>query len=121
MAKRKKILLVEDDTDLREEIAEVLEDNGYLVTQAGDGDAGQFMSFLSEFDLIISDVKMPKVDGLEMVEFIKKRLAIPVIIITGLPIEEVEKKFTTVKPDLIIIKPFSISAFISSVKNLLKK
>jgi DNA-binding response OmpR family regulator len=121
MAKQKKILLVEDDADLREELFAVLEENGFQVTQVGDGDAGQFMSFLSEFDLIVSDVKMPKVDGQEMIEFIKKRLSVPVIIITGLPKQEVQQKFTSLPPNLILTKPFSIPEFLSLAKELTKK
>ncbi len=121
MSKRKKILLVDDDTDLRENLAEILRTGGFVVTEAGDGDAGKFLTLLSEFDLIISDVMMPKVEGQEMIEFIKKKCSVPVLMISGLPLEEVEKKLTSARPNAILKKPFPTPVFLDTVKKLLKK
>lgn len=121
MPKRKKILIVEDDEDLRQTLTDLLEGSGYIVSQAGDGDVGQFMTLLSEFDLIISDIRMPKVDGLEMIEFIKERLSLPIILITGLSSAEVNKKFQKTKPDLVLHKPFPPSALLAAVSEYLKK
>ncbi len=121
MSKRKKILLVEDDEDLRQTLTDLLEGSGYIVSQAGDGDVGQFMTLLSEFDLIISDVRMPKVDGLEMIQFIKERLSLPIILITGLSSAEVSKRFQKTKPDLVLHKPFPPSALLAAVSEYLKK
>lgn len=119
MGTAKKILIVEDDKDLRQTLADTLASAGYTVTQARDGDVGQYMSLLSSYDLLISDINMPEVDGIEMTKFIKSRLPVPVILITGLPPNEIAAGIQEAKADLLLTKPFQVDELLSAVKKLL--
>ena len=79
-----KILLVEDEQMLRESLAQLLSDEGYQVVQAGDGQAGYNAVLAEPFDLILTDIRMPVMDGLT---FLKKAQQVipqtPVIVITA--------------------------------------
>jgi two-component system chemotaxis response regulator CheY len=115
----KKILIVEDDVDLRLSLTSILEREGYSVTQAGNGDIGQFLSLLSEYDLLISDINMPEVDGITMVKFLKSKVSVPVILITGLEKENVKEITKEAQAELILFKPFSYVELLQAVDKVL--
>jgi DNA-binding NtrC family response regulator len=78
------ILLVEDEELLRESMAELLEEDGYEVVQAANGQAGHDLLLERPFDLVISDIRMPEMDGAELLRR-ARRIAphTPVIIVTA--------------------------------------
>ncbi|MBZ0173372.1 MAG: sigma 54-interacting transcriptional regulator, partial [Phycisphaerales bacterium] len=78
------ILLVEDETLLRESLAELLEDEGFEVVQARNGREGHDRLIERSFDLVLSDIRMPEMDGAELLRR-ARRIApqTPVIIVTA--------------------------------------
>ncbi len=83
---RAKILVVDDDPGSRTALAELLGDEGYSVNTAGDGDAALSRVAEDPPDLIISDVRMPRVDGLDLVVQLRQRAALsdmPIILVSG--------------------------------------
>jgi len=77
------ILVVEDDPATAKLIARVLKEQGYEVTLAEDGQVAIFLLGQAEFDLVLSDIEMPNVDGLELVKFMaQKRITTPIILLT---------------------------------------
>lgn len=83
----KKILIVDDDQYLRELYEEILKDAGYEVLTAVDGEEGVAKVNSTNFDLILLDVMMPKMDGLHVLQTLKasgKIPAIKVILLTNL-------------------------------------
>ena len=66
------ILLVDDDTDLRQSLADVLKDAGHSVTEAGDGGAATALLAAQAFDIVLSDVQLPGVDGLTLLRTVRK-------------------------------------------------
>ncbi|VAW16336.1 hypothetical protein MNBD_ALPHA09-192 [hydrothermal vent metagenome] len=68
-----KILCIEDEPDLREAIAEELEDAGYCVNQAGDGMEGLEKILASEPDLVLCDITMPRKDGHQLLKQIRDK------------------------------------------------
>jgi CheY-like chemotaxis protein len=104
----KKVLIVDDDADIRDFLNDILTENGWAVAQASDGDLGMVMFEQFIPDLVISDLRMPNTDGFEFVQMIKqKRPDIHVILTTGyyqdLNFEEARKHF---KALAIVHKPF---------------
>ena len=84
MTKSRHILLVEDDDEFRQMITDVLELFDHEVTHASSAEAG--LTFLEKkvFDMIISDITMPGISGLEMAKIIRQRkIKTPIIIISG--------------------------------------
>ncbi len=91
--KKKTILIVEDDDDSRNLVARFLIDAGYMVTLAEDGAAALLDIGKKDFDLIISDVNMPNLDGLALMGIIKQKgIKTPVILLTSLSASEDEIK-----------------------------
>ncbi len=84
MIDKQTILLVDDDPEFRKAMKKVLEKSDYDVTVAGDGQEALEILTEETFDLIISDLRMPEMNGMGFMEEIKrKKIDIPVIIITG--------------------------------------
>ena len=121
MVKSKRILIVEDDVHLRRAIVRMMESSGFLVTQAENGDIGQYLGLLFEYDLLVADIGMPGVDGISMTKFIKARTSTPVILITGLERKIVEPMALEAKADFLLIKPFSATELLKVVKEILPK
>jgi DNA-binding NtrC family response regulator len=81
---RKTILIAEDETVLREAVAELLAEEGYEVVQAGDGKAAYDVVLHRAVDLVLSDVRMPEMDGLALLAQLQKLAPeTPVIMITA--------------------------------------
>jgi DNA-binding response OmpR family regulator len=82
----KKILLIEDDSDVREALKLRIEADGYEVVQAGDGEEGLVVYEREKPDLIILDTGLPKMDGFTFLKVFKSKHAIetmPIIVLTG--------------------------------------
>ncbi len=84
MAEKNSILVVDDEDALRTVLSSELESEGYVVATAGDGDEAISVLQGKLFDLVLLDIKMPRVDGFEVLRFIKERYpATKVIMLTG--------------------------------------
>lgn len=84
MADKSRILVVDDEEALRTVLSSELISAGYEVSTASDGDDAISIIQNKKFDLVLLDIKMPKVDGFEVLKFIKKGFpAIKVIMLTG--------------------------------------
>ncbi|MBR5620557.1 MAG: response regulator, partial [Clostridia bacterium] len=79
--KGSRVLIVEDDADIREGVRILLESEGYSVTEAENGIAG-LKIFDDSFSLVILDVMMPGISGLKTCEEIRKRSYVPVLFLT---------------------------------------
>lgn len=81
---KKRILLVEDDGVIRSAIADFLRKEGYEVEEAGDGLQALEVFGTGTFDLVITDIAMRRLHGLELVERVQRiSPALPMIVITG--------------------------------------
>lgn len=116
-----KILLVEDDKDLSEYLVNNLSDEFHIST-AYDGAKGLDIAFTILPDLIISDVMMPFIDGLELCEALKaneKTRHIPIILLTAKAADESKIEGYKSGADLYVSKPFRIEVLISQINQLL--
>ena len=119
---KNKILLVEDESDLRIIISEVLKDEGYEVLNASNGLEGLKKVKEENPDIIVADVMMPQMDGFSMVKEIRKYNSyIPILFLTAKSsIEDIEEGFETGANDY-IKKPFELRELIIRIKALLRK
>lgn len=79
----KTLLLVEDDDSFRGTLQDSLQNVGYSVMSVPNGKIAQEIFVAKQFDAVISDIKMPEVNGLELLQFIQKTRPLPVILMTG--------------------------------------
>lgn len=79
-----RILLVDDDEKVRDVLARVLRRSGYEVEEAEDGESAAHKLANAEFETVVTDIAMPKVDGLSLLKTIRERnMDLPVILVTG--------------------------------------
>lgn len=86
MTHRKKILIVEDEDYLRELYVQILGDEGYLVEAASDGEVAYEKLSTTTYDLVLLDIILPKMDGIQLLEKLKKesKEAGPIVLLTNL-------------------------------------
>ncbi len=117
-----RILVVENERDLRQITAEVLIDAGYQVEVAENGGAAWDALQLSKYDLLITDQFMPKMSGVALLKKIHAaRMTLPVIMATGfLPTWEFALH-TWLQPVKMLLKPYSFAKLLGMVKSALPK
>lgn len=117
----KKLLVVDDEDKIREVIKEYAEFSGYEVTEAADGMSAIGLCKLNDYDLIIMDVMMSKLDGFSSVKEIKKIKDIPVIMLSARG-EEYDKLFGfELGIDDYVVKPFSPKELMARVNAVLQR
>ncbi len=116
-----KILVVDDEAKIREVIKEYAEFSGYEVTEAEDGMSAVGLCKLNDYDLIIMDIMMPKLDGFSACKEIKKSKDIPIIMLSARG-EEYDKLFGfELGIDDYVVKPFSPKELMARVNAVLNR
>jgi two-component system chemotaxis response regulator CheY len=115
-----RILMVEDDSDIRQINAMVLHQAGYYVDTAEDGASGWNALKASRYDVLITDNNMPRVTGMELIKKLRsEEMTLSVILASGtVPTEELEQN-PWLKLDAVLIKPYTVEAILNSVKKVL--
>ena len=117
----KKLLIVDDEENIREVIKEYAEFEGYKAEEASDGMEAVKMLKEQKFDLVIMDIMMPRLDGFSAVKEIRKTKNIPIIILSART-EEYDKLFGfEVGADDYVVKPFSPKELMARVNAVLKR
>lgn len=120
---RKKLLLVEDNKEFRTFLKEQLEDF-YQIVEAGDGEEGEKCAIDENPDLIISDIMMPKVDGIELCRLIKTNVQtshIPVILLTARTADDIKINSYEVGADSYMSKPFNFDMLMVRIEKLIEQ
>lgn len=115
-----KILLVEDDQDIREGVRILLESESYAVTEADSGEAGLRL-LTGDTDLVILDVMMPGMSGLKTCEEIRKTSYVPILFLTAKAQESDKLIGLMAGGDDYLAKPFSYAELLGRVKALLRR
>lgn len=114
---RKRILIAEDESLIRMDIRMMLEDAGYeVVAEAGDGDRAIELAFQHRPDLILMDIKMPKINGLQASQIIGKQLDLPILIITAYSQKEFVEKAQLDNVVGYLVKPIAEANLIPAVE-----
>jgi DNA-binding response OmpR family regulator len=121
MADSGTILLVEDEESVQKLLAFPLERDGFQVLQARDGEEAIELFGRHDIDLVVLDLMLPKVDGLEVCRRLRAGSAVPIIMLTARD-DELDKVLgLELGADDYITKPFSIREFRSRVRALLRR
>ena len=120
---RPTVLVIDDNTDIRQYERTLLQDE-YIVLEAADGKEGLSVAMKEVPDLVICDVMMPVMDGLEFTEQLKTNTAtshIPVIMLTAKNLEEHRAEGYEHGADSYITKPFHSKVLLARIENLLRQ
>lgn len=115
------ILIVEDDADIQELLQNFLQEVGYRVTVAGDGVEALALFSENQYDLILLDIMLPKIDGFGVCELIRGRSQVPIIMLTALNSEEEQIRGLDLQVDDYITKPFSMPILIRKIAAVLRR
>ncbi len=114
------ILIVEDDTTIREGVAEFLKENDYEVFCAGDGEAALELLKNTNIHLALLDIMLPGKSGLEVLTELRTFSDLPVIMLTAITDEEMQVKTFDELADDYICKPFSLILLLKRIEALLR-
>ena len=115
-----KILVVDDDRRINELLEDIFTMEGYEVFKAFDGEeAIEVLDNVEDIDLVLLDVMMPKIDGWDLLAYIRNRFDIKVLMLTALSDEEDEVKGIRSGADDYIVKPFKRAVLLERVRKLL--
>jgi len=115
----KKILIIEDDSDIAAIEKDYLEISGYEVEISATGSDGMTKALSGNFDLIILDIMLPEIDGFEVCKSIRDKIDIPIMMLTARKSDIDKIKGLGFGADDYIEKPFSPSVLVARVKSQL--
>ncbi len=117
----RKILIIEDEKPLAEALAYSLGREGYLVDISGDGETGLRRALEEDFDLILLDLMLPGLDGLEVCRELRKEKDTPIIVITARDSDVDKVVGLELGADDYITKPFNPRELLARVKAVLRR
>lgn len=122
MAKKKRILVVEDDNPIRCGLCDALESEGYLTSSASDGEIGLEKALTEPIDLVLLDLMLPKKSGLEVLQGLRPtRPVLPVIILTAMGSENQRVQGLKLGADDYVVKPFGVRELLARVESVLRR
>src|SRR5689334_5878018 len=120
--KQQRVLVVEDDSAIRQGIVDALKFKGYEVYEAKTGNAGLEMAVRSDCALVLLDLILPERDGLEILREVRAtRPALPVIILTAKGDENDRVQGLQLGADDYVVKPFSVKELLARVEAVLRR
>ncbi|MGL4992480.1 MAG: response regulator transcription factor [Sarcina sp.] len=116
-----RILVIEDEIDLLEAIKEGLEIDGYAVDSSDDGEEGLHLAFCNDYDLIILDLNLPKVDGIDILKEVRsENKLVKILILTARSSIEDRVKGLDLGANDYLIKPFHFDELEARIRSLLR-
>ena len=117
-----RILVVEDEKKIADFIKRGLKEEGYAVDSAYDGEQGLFLSKTSDYDLILLDLMLPKIDGYALFKQIRKdKIKTPVIMLTAKDAVKDKVAGLDLGADDYITKPFAFEELLARIRAVLRK
>ena len=117
-----RILLVEDDPDLNSQVKGSLEENGYSVDSALDGEEGHFLGDTEPYDAVILDLGLPKLDGITVLEnWRKENKKFPVLILTARDRWSEKVNGFDAGADDYVTKPFQMEELLARLRALIRR
>lgn len=125
MSGKRKVLLVDDEKDIREKVARFLQGRGFGVITARDGSDAFAMAQETAPDVVVSDANMPGMDGMQLCRLLKKGArtrTIPVILMSGVWVDEKDQLsgFSGGADDY-VVKPFSLRVLLARIEAVLRR
>ena len=117
-----RILLVEDEQKVASFIRSALEEQSYAVDVSHDGEEGYYLAESTDYDLIVLDIMIPKLDGFQVLRRIRTRKpALPVLVLTARGSVEDRVRGLDLGADDYLVKPFALAELTARVRALLRR
>jgi two-component system, OmpR family, response regulator len=116
-----RILIIEDEPDLLNSLAMAMRDEGYAVDTAADGEDGLFNAINIEYDVIVLDVMLPKMDGWTVLENLRKARKTPVLMLTARDTSIDRVRGLDAGADDYLVKPFDLPELLARLRALIRR
>ncbi len=116
-----RVLVVEDEPDVRRAVSEYLREEGYAVDAANDGEDGRYKANAWEYDAILLDVMLPKIDGWTLLAEIRKTKKTPVLMLTARDAVTDRVRGLDTGADDYLVKPFELSELAARLRALIRR
>jgi two-component system, OmpR family, KDP operon response regulator KdpE len=116
-----RVLIVDDEPQIRRALRLVLRANGYEVAEVGNGEAALDALVSEPFDLMILDLMLPDVDGVEVCRRVREWSQLPVVVLSALGEEQVKVRALDQGADDYITKPFSAPELLARMRSALRR
>lgn len=116
-----RVLIVEDEPDLLRGLARALRDEGYAVDTADNGEDGLFNAESVDYDAIVLDVMMPRMDGWEVLARLRKQKKTPVLLLTARDQSRDRVKGLDTGADDYVVKPFDLPELLARLRALIRR
>jgi two-component system OmpR family response regulator len=116
-----RILIVEDEPDLLASLAQALREEGYAVDTAADGEEGSYKAESADYDAIVLDVMLPKMDGWEILRRLRKIKKTPVLMLTARDQSRDRVRGLDTGADDYVVKPFDLEEVFARLRALIRR
>ncbi len=121
MAEKAKILIADDESDIRKILRLLLEAKGYRVSEAANGSEAVESVRENDFDLVLMDIMMPRMNGIEATSSIRAFSSVPILFLTAKSLESDKEAAYIGGGDDYLVKPFSSTELILKVESLIRR
>lgn len=116
-----KLLLVEDEPRLQRSLAKALREEHYAVDLAADGEEGLFKAEQVDYDVVILDVMLPKLDGWQVLERLRRHKSTPVLMLTARDASLDRVRGLDLGADDYLVKPFDLAELLARIRALIRR
>jgi two-component system OmpR family response regulator len=116
-----RLLVVEDEEDLRRGLEQALREEGYAVDGAGDGADALYKAETWEYDAIVLDIMLPGLDGLEILRRVRKSKTVPVLLLTARDGVGDRVRGLDLGADDYLVKPFDLGELLARIRALIRR
>ena len=116
-----RVLVVDDEVAIRKVVRDGLMKAGFSVETAVDGEEAATLLEAEEFDLVITDLNMPRLDGLELVRRIRTASVVPILVLTVRQEEREKVRLLDAGADDYVTKPFGVAELVARARALLRR
>lgn len=116
-----RVLVVEDEPDLLRALEKALQEEGYAVDTASDGEEGLFKATGWEYDAVVLDLMLPGLDGWELLQRLRREKPTPVLILTARDAITDRVRGLDLGADDYLIKPFALSELLARLRALIRR
>jgi two-component system OmpR family response regulator len=116
-----RVLVVEDEPDLRDGLAKALREDGYAVDSAADGEDGFFKAEGTDYDAIVLDLMLPKLDGWELLRRLRRTRKTPVLMLTARDAIRDRVRGLDAGADDYLVKPFDLDELLARLRALIRR
>jgi two-component system, OmpR family, response regulator len=116
-----RVLVIEDEPELRRVLAQALREDGYAVDEAADGPDGLFKATAWAYDVVLLDLMLPGLDGFSLLGRLRREKATPVLVLTARDAVPDRIRGLDVGADDYVVKPFNLAEVLARVRALIRR